>query len=47
MRTFSQSALQYARQGFPIFPCHPSEKRPLTPEHVPDLVESGGSRPEL
>ncbi len=38
MRTFIQSALQYARQGFPVFPCRPSEKRPLTPHGFKDAT---------
>jgi putative DNA primase/helicase len=26
-----ESALEYARRGWPVFPCHPATKRPLTP----------------
>lgn len=38
MRTFSQSALQYAHQGFTIFPCYPGGKRPLTPHGFKDAT---------
>ena len=38
MRTLSQDAMSYARQGFAIFPCWPNEKRPLTPHGFKDAT---------
>ena len=38
MKTYDQAAMSYARQGFAIFPCWPSEKRPLTPHGFKDAT---------
>src|SRR5260370_29727242 len=27
-----EAALDYAKHGWPVFPCHPGTKRPLTPK---------------
>ena len=36
--TLSTSAIRYARQDFPIFPCWPNDKRPLTPHGFHDAT---------
>ncbi len=36
--TLSTSAIRYAQQGFPNFPCRPSSKRPLTPHGFKDAT---------
>jgi hypothetical protein len=36
--TMLESALRYAEQGYPVFPCAPGRKQPLTPNGLLDAT---------